>query len=206
MPFRIHDIQHTAPGSFPQYFLDANVWIAALKSMRNASTPSQDTTYVNFFDSIVQINAWIGTKHEKKFNVFPKFVMNSMLVSEIFNAYMRNVSMKAFYGPNYASKEFKRDYRKSSDYEVQLSLLVADLKSYQDCINIVNDMCREVDPFSVLGSMNNTVDFNDAYYCHYLYDQKIPIVTNDGDFAFQDIDIITSNPKLLSLMKAQVRS
>jgi hypothetical protein len=41
------------------------------------------------------------------------------------------------------------------------------------------------------------MDFNDLYYCTILKNKGIPIITNDKDFKFEKIDIITANRELL---------
>jgi hypothetical protein len=43
------------------------------------------------------------------------------------------------------------------------------------------------------------IDFNDFYYYYTFSDRNVVVVTHDGDFAFQDIPIITALPSLIKL-------
>jgi len=125
------------------------------------------------------------------------------LMSELINAYMRKVAMKMWFGggDEYKAKKFKEDYRldSQSDYSKQLKSLINDISSYKDYVTIIDDDFKNIDPFTFINSLSESCDFNDLYYYYRFAELNTAIVTDDSDFLFQDIPIITGNPKLLKL-------
>lgn len=197
MDFYIHDIGSIAPDSFPLYFCDANVWIDNLRYV----PLDHETPYQNFFTSIVNLNNITEPKLVKKIKNKPKIILTSMVLSEVVNAYMRNVAMKEYYDDKaeYDIHDFKK-YRDdpASDYYKQLSSLCSDISAYSDYILLLNDEFDKIEPFTLLSVLPTLpMDFNDLYYCTLLKDKGIPIITNDRDFKFEKIEIITANRELL---------
>jgi hypothetical protein len=134
----------------------------------------------------------------------PKIVLTSLLLSEIINAYMRNVAMKSFFGGDdtYKTKDFKSEYRDNvkSDFQKQLKDLCSDIASFQDYKIIMDDDFKNIDPFSFLPTLSSTIaDFNDLYYFHFFKERNIPIVTHDKDFKFENVTILTSHQALIRL-------
>jgi len=200
MAYLISPIDGYSPDSNPLYFFDANAWIAALKSTGSIAVDVHERAYVDFFEAIVSLHNHKGTPQAKRVKHFPKFVMCSLLMSEIINAYMRQVAMKVFYGENhYQQFNFKKDYRGTADYSAKLKSLISDLMAFEDFIDIHDDDFKKIDPFSIIHMLNADNDFNDFYYFYYLQGKGIPIITNDGDFIFQDLPIITTRKNLLAL-------
>ncbi|HEY2581636.1 MAG TPA: hypothetical protein VGI43_07510 [Mucilaginibacter sp.] len=200
MAYLISPINGYLPDSNPLYFFDANAWIAALKSTGNINLDFHEKPYVDFFEAIVALHTHKGTPYQKKIKNFPKFVMCSLLLSEIINAYMRQVAMKVYYKNNQAKYSFKQDYRKTADYSAKLKSLISDLMAFRDYIEVLDDDFKKVDPFSIIHLLNADNDFNDFYYFYYLHGKGIPIVSHDSDFAFQDLPIITNQKNLLGLI------
>ena len=60
------------------------------------------------------------------------------------------------------------------------------------------DDVSKVDPFNILENFPANTDFNDQYYYTFCYENKIPIVTHDGDFLYPNVDIITNHKDLLT--------
>lgn len=204
MAYLIHDINNVDPQSHKAYFFDANVWIAVLKSTARISHEYREQPFIDFFEAVINLNTVTDPKLLKKIKYQPKIIVTSLLISEIINAYMRRVAMKIYFknqGVDYLTKSFKSDYRQnpSSDYESQLTNLITDFIAFKDYIELWDDELKNIDPFTILPGLNSDVDFNDYYYYYHFSKKDVPIVTIDGDFIFQDIDIITANPKLLSL-------
>lgn len=199
MGYIIHDIRSVAIDEFPLYFCDSNVWIAALRYI-----PSDyEIPYQYFISGIVNLNNITEPKLEKKIKHKPKIVLNSLVLSEVINAFMRNVAMKEYYEdkPEYDLHEFKK-YRDdpASDYYAQLKSLCTDISAYSDYIVFHNDEFDTIEPFSIISVLPTlSMDFNDLYYCNLLKKKGIPIVTNDKDFKFENIEIITANRELLRL-------
>jgi len=200
MAYHITDIRYCAPDSYPFYFFDANSWIAVLKNSGVFAVDSHEQPYVDLFEAIITTHTHKGTKQAKQVRHFPKIVVTSLLLSEIFNAYMRNVAMKVFYGAaGFKTKSFKTDYRPTPDYKKQIKNLTSDFIAFKDYIEIRDDRLTEIDPFSILPSLDESNDFNDFFYYYSFQGTGIPIVTHDSDYQYQDIPIITAQHKLLSI-------
>ena len=215
MAYNIIDIRKIDPDSYPRYFIDSNVWIALLESLGFSSEPRFEP-YLTFFEGIVSLNIETDPKLLKKIRNKPNIIVTSLLLSEIFNGFMRQVAMKVYYsieatknGPltqeeieKYIRKfEFKRDYRKTNDYSEKLGKLKSNFKAYKNYIDFRDDNFTELGPISLVDSISDDADFNDFYYYYSLAPENIPIITDDHDFIFQDIPIITANKRLLDIMK-----
>lgn len=195
------DISGVAPYDHPLYFFDANAWIANLKNTRSKPLDEHEKPYINLFEGIVTINNETDEKILKKMkHPKPRFVFTSVLLSEIINAYMRSVAMKAycaFHKFDYGKFDFKRDYRPIEDYKNQLKKLVDDITAFADYCVFMDDDFVALKPFEMLKTMSNRYDFNDFYYYNFCKKNKLAIVTHDKDFKFSDITVISANPKLL---------
>lgn len=197
MAYLIRNISTLIPGDHQLLFFDANAWIANLKKV---SIDPHEQPYIDAFDAVINLNEQKDLKALRKIKFKPKIVLTSMLLSEIVNTYMRNIAMKNYYGANHG-KNFKKDYRKETDYHQQMSLLVSDIKAFEDYIKLMDDDFIRIDPFNFLEDLksNSNVDFNDCYYYNFLLHYKIPLITHDHDFVFENLEIYTANNKLLSI-------
>lgn len=201
MALIVRDISNYSPDQHPLYFFDSNAWIAVLKNSGSKGLDAHDQSYINFFEAIIVLHAHKGTKNEKKVKNFPKVIVTSLLLSEIVNAFMRNVAMKSFYkaqNKDFKSFKYKEHYRKEPDHDIQLKKLISDFIAFKDYVELFDDQLREVDPYTILPLLNSESDFNDFYYYYLFYGKSIPIVTHDGDFRFQDIEIITAQSNLIN--------
>ena len=199
-----YDISSVPPESYPYYFCDANVWIATLKSYGIGGVAKHEQPYISFVDGIINLNEIQESIIAKKAKNQPKIVLCSLLVSEILNAYMRNIAMKAFFGggTNYKSFDFKMNYREdpASDYNKQINSLITDFLAFSDYTILFNDGFDKLDLSVLLSSLIiSNIDFNDHYYHHFLKKMKIPLVTHDKDCNFPDLPILTSQYKLLRI-------
>ncbi len=214
MAYRIIDIASLNPDTYPYYFFDSNVWIAQLRGLAIGGD-SKDTVYTNFFEAVISLNLVNEPKAVKKIKHQPKIIVTSLLLSEIFNAYMRQVAMKLFYYEegkkmglnNDAAKsdwrnyDFKRDYRQTPHFSEQFKKLKRDFLKYKNVVEFRNDPFVEADPVSLIQEISESSDFNDFLYYYTLVESGVPIVSDDGDFCFQDIEIVTANKKLLQLTR-----
>jgi len=178
-----------------KYFIDANVWIYVLDSFSTLS--NTENAYIEFFYSIIEFEG------ETK----PKIIMNSLLLSEIINTYMRQVALNQYRiekGGKIDKVDFKRDYRPTEHYKKFYSSVCDDIKGYRDSIEVVDDNFIGNKPFEILQEKKLNADFNDYYYyliCKNIKQQStVSIVTHDGDFKFEDIEIITTNQALKNLI------
>jgi len=202
MAYLIHDIENVPPDQFESYFFDANSWIIAIKLSYHSQEHPYEKKYADFFDAVINAASLVDPKLIRKLKHKPNISITSMLMSELINAYMRKIAMRMWFGGGqvYKTKNFKEDYRlkEDSDYSKQLKILVNDIISYKDFTTVVDDDFKKIDPFTFIGNLSNTCDFNDLYYYYRFVELKNTcIVTDDADFLFQDIPIITGNPKLL---------
>ena len=108
MAYHIININKHTPELREFYFLDANVWIAVLESLANSTIGAYERPYIDFVEAVVVLHSYDDPKLLKKIKNQPKFVMTSLLLSEIINTYLREVAMKNYFGKdNYKKYNFK---------------------------------------------------------------------------------------------------
>jgi len=201
MPFNIKRITDFIPEDREFYFCDSNVWIAVLKNSGSKGTEKHEQSYLDFFDAVIQLHSITDPKLVKKIKHKPKFVLTSMLISEILNAYLRKVSMRLFLGNDFQKYDFKKDYRDipHTHYADELKKLTTDILAYQEFTILLDDEFKSLNPSRILPCLKAKFDFNDYYYYALFKEKNIPIITHDKDFSFQDIEIITASHTLLKL-------
>jgi len=202
--YQIKNIKNYQTNSQPYYFLDANVWIAVLSSSVTNKIKEREAPYIAFFEEIIEKSAKPSAKLKKilkKQGLYtPKIAMTSMLMSEIFNTYMRNIAMPLCMGEDGAKQSnYKRDYRGTKDHDEQLEELKENFLDYYDYMHFVDDDLNALNPKEICNSINSKSDFNDLYYCALMSSYGIPIVTHDRDFITEKVEIITSQRALLDL-------
>lgn len=205
MAYNIIDITTILPDEYPYYFFDANVWIAALRSSTTSPDRSKQV-YIDFFEAVVQMSGCNDKRAIKRMKNQPKIIVTSLLISEIVNTFMRKVAMQIYFGQDTPKKDFKKDYRiaQYAHYNTYLQSLVSDFAAFKEYIKLYDDNLNGIGIFDILNSLNDNVDYNDSYFYYHLNDfpEKVSIVTDDSDFNFQDIPIITANSKLIKRYNA----
>jgi len=197
----ILNITQTPPDDFPFFFFDSNVWIAILNQVRDVTTRS----YLDFWETLIQVHNRKGNPLlEKKTKNFPKVVLPAITLTETINALIR-ISFDTYQNlvpspiPQGVKPNFKKHYRPTNDYKKELTRILADFQAMEDYIVLQDDKFSERSIFSEFFQYDADFDFNDYFYFRLFKGTGIPIVTNDLDFAgFEDIIILTSNPKLLN--------
>ncbi len=193
MPSQIKDITKLDINQHNLYFVDTNVWIYVLQAAQlHDFEKSYHKKYCDFLEKII-------TQHIEKKPNSPKIVSNMLLVAEMFNAYMRQVAMYKFFrkkGDNPKHKNFKEDYRGTDDYQRRLKTLIDDFRSYEDYV-VFMELNTNIPTFLSNYSENLSSDLNDYYFYTWAKDNKIAIITDDSDYLFDDIPIITANNSLL---------
>lgn len=192
MRFNIKDISSCSPRPNKNYLFDTNVWMIILG--KNIYKGNQEK-YVTFF--------------EKFKNSIPKppprIILLSLILSEIINSCLGIARIK--YAdregiPKEKQKEFFKNkrsgYRTTDDYKKQYRLICDDMKSYNTFYEIVNDEFNHLNLQSFLKNPPIKLDFNDYYYYRLAKKKGYTIVTHDGDFFVEDVEIITANQTLLS--------
>ncbi|MBV6441135.1 MAG: hypothetical protein DYG98_26050 [Haliscomenobacteraceae bacterium CHB4] len=185
MPYQIYDIRTTRPDAFPLYFLDANALIYHLTPRTGLNR--YERAYADFIDRTMAL-------HTGSNPVKPRFVWLSMSLSEVINTWLRMDMRKA------GMTDFKQKYRPSPLYQTTLTQLVSDLQGYEPFVELMDDEFTSMDAFGhLLPALSPQIDFNDLYFAEFMRRRNIAIVTNDGDFKFEDVPIITCNAALLAL-------
>lgn len=201
MSYSIKDIKFTQPKPIP-YFFDANVWLIIISG---SPSPNRDhQAYIDFFDSVCNLRTTlIGMKKNKE---LPTIIVSPILISEVFNRYMRiafnkwkdeMINIGKFKKAESDAKDYKRDYRKEEHFDNAVKRFKSDFLAYKEFITLMDDVAK-VDPFEILKNFPANTDFNDVYIYTFCYENKISIVTHDGDFLFPDVEIITNSKGLLS--------
>ncbi|HMV10462.1 MAG TPA: hypothetical protein PKL56_19825 [Cyclobacteriaceae bacterium] len=208
MSVKILDITKVSPASYQYFFFDANIWITNLLNV-SGKLPQvprpQSTKYCHFFSEVVKLATRPPITQKTVPPVRPKIVVTSLLVSELFNAYM-HLMFDVYKKTDPACTVFKKHYRGSDDYEKQMRILASDFEAFREYVHIESDYIQEIDPYTIFQCVSPVNDFNDLYsYYQMIEVQKtrnpIAIVTDDADFVFSGIDIITANSTLLNLNK-----
>ncbi len=178
-----------------KYFLDSNVWIFALSNITNP-TPSE-SIYMDFMGKMLE-NGCI-------------FYSHSLVISEVFNAIARInfKNYKRFLPKDPKNRlsvhqienlDFKRDYRGSDDYLHNFERFKSEFEIYCHNIHIL-DREIEIDVAYQVKNIDANSDFNDYLYYEMALDLDLTIITDDGDFNYQEIEILTENQTLLRGIK-----
>jgi len=179
----------------PSYFFDANLWLKILKPPINLS--KRDIKYLNFVERF------------KNDPSKPKIIITSFLLSEVINRYLHDVSYKRFCvkqkQENPPKSYYKQVYRTSSDYKNDYINICDDIDAFSSIFTLVNDeLGVKIDLSHVLQNPILSLDFNDQYYYLLAKLNGYPIVTDDGDFFVEDVEILTYNSVLIERFKSAV--
>ncbi len=68
-------------------------------------------------------------------------------------------------------------------------------------LHFLDDEFNALEPLKLLANLTDKYDFNDFYYYNLLKNKNITVVTDDGDFKFKDIEIVTYRYELINLNK-----
>lgn len=177
------------------YFLDANIWIYSLQGIEFSE--QWKNQYATFFYNLIESD--IVPK--------PKIIVPTLLISEIINTYLQKIAIPEYKEINGINKDvrfdFKKDYRYTLHCKENLEKICDDIKSFSSCIHFVPDSFIVNDISSILSTPSTKLDFND--YIYYLlckdFSKTTPVtfVTNDGDFAIEDLPVLTLLPDLFKL-------
>ena len=210
MPYNVHDIrkfkENEGVHSRPYYFFDTNAWLAYLVGSDDLKG-NRGEHYADFIEGLIILNNITDPKIIKRYRHQPKIVMSSLLLSEIHNAYSRQISYRQYLDKNKLSDKDSpyKNFRNTDNYLKDIKLLKAKLDAAKDCIVLIDDYFNSIEPFELIENLPITSDFNDFYYYCWIKliesDYKISVVTDDGDFQYEDIEIITYNHDLRQLSK-----
>lgn len=171
------------------YFLDANIWIFILAPKNKPANSTQH--YIKLFEDILNEES-------------VKIVVPAMLISEVVNRILRDVSYDNFLHSintkrsSVHSRHYKDVFRPSAAFKDAYEVLVNDFVAYSDSIKFVDDgFGVDVSTDQILDSPPTSLDFNDNYYYSLAISRGYKIITDDGDFWTENLKIITQNAVLL---------
>lgn len=178
----IHTIQKK------KYLFDSNLWLLILKP--NFNLNSKQLKYLDFFEKFK------NSIHK------PKIIVLAIILSEVINRYLRDVSMKRYarkHKEEITQDYFKTKYRLTDDYRIEYELLCDEIKSFHNYCELTSDEFGSTIKFKdLLKSPPKGLDFNDNIICQIAKKNGYTIVTEDSDFYLEDVEILTLNQTLLN--------
>lgn len=181
----IIDIDSYIPLKNDKFLFDANIWLYLYCQLGNYN---KDTIkkYGIFLKKVIQLES----------SVF----ISALLLSEIFNTWIKlefNI-LKNQYPSKY--NDFKRDFRNTQNYKNLVSTIKTEVTSkILKIANRIDDKFSNISLDKLFYKIENS-DFNDNYFLATANLESFKIVTNDSDFAFSrkiPVLILTANNKLL---------
>jgi predicted nucleic acid-binding protein len=178
------------------YFFDANLWLKILKPPFSIS--KKDQKYLDFFEKF------------KNHPQHPKIVVTALVLSEVINRYLREVSFRKFCKKNGVGDPpppsyYKEIYRSSQQFQADYVSIGEDIKTYQNFYELIPDgLTTDIKQKDILTSPPVNLDFNDLYYYKLSLKNGFTIVTDDKDFFVEDVEVITYNNQLIEKAKAAV--
>lgn len=189
------------------YFLDSNTWIWYLMAEQFGDEilkKDWQKYYVEFVRGTVLLNSYKDKKTLKGVKHQPKIVMTSLLLSEVLNAYLRLLMKEHI--DNLPTEKEKKDYtfkkfRDTLTYKEQHRAIIDVFQGMSPFLHFIDDEFNALKPLELLINLSDKYDFNDFYYYNLLKNKHITVVTDDGDFDFEDIEIVTYRYDLIKLNK-----
>lgn len=145
-------------------FLDTNILIFLFSPSFVTSASWQIDKYSQIFAKLVE------NKNE--------MYINSLVVSEFINRCLRIDFDKNYNNDN---KDFKRDYRQSSEYEQTLKVILNELKKILALTITIDD---DFSSFNVISEFKNNsqLDFNDLIIARTVINNGFSLLSDDQDF------------------------
>jgi|SRR5690554_184161 len=194
MPYNIRPLHFHKVKQNHSYIFDSNIWLSVLSPDVYGKT---NKAYIKLFEKVIK-------------NDTSKIVLSSIQASEIFNRLLRDVFMKKhaeqkkipksnLYTPGY----FKRKYRPTDHCKRAYETIVDDIQIYEDSIIHENDVFDDSDDWcTFLDQVSKGLDFNDFLFYEHALKKQYSIVTEDGDFWLEGVEIITANKELIAKQNA----
>jgi predicted nucleic acid-binding protein len=197
IPLIVHpDEAQIQPDASRLYFFDANIW---LQLLQRQNTNKELQPYVRLWDRLSNEG-------------LPFVVVNPVLVSEVFNTFLRIRFNRWRRLPATAEQlltsgarqhgdeiDYKRHYRPTEEYRSWLRIMLDEFSSY-GYLRAEPAEPRDVDQpilTQLLDGFGSDADFNDQYYVEYCRQCGLVLVTQDGDFYPRGLEVITANQKTL---------
>lgn len=148
-----------------QVFIDTNILIFLFSPSFVNSNKFQVKKYSAIFQTMI----------EKKCNLY----LNELVISEFINKCMRLDFAHNFNTDG--SKDYKRDYRPSPEYQATLKIVLKELKKVLRFTKAIND---DFESFDVINQLTSNVksDFNDLIIADTVQKKNLKLLSDDGDF------------------------
>lgn len=180
------------------YLFDANLWIKILRPPFNPS--GRDAKYLKFFEKFRNDDA------------NPKIALTSLILSEVINRLMREYAMSKYLKENGIDRNsiskgfYKETYRKSEHFKQHYESLCDDIKAFHNLYTLINDgLGKEIMSKHIISCPPTGLDFNDNYYYELAKKKKLAIITDDGDFFVEGVEILTYNEGLYQKYKDTIK-
>jgi len=165
-------------------FFDANIWIYIYGPMAKSRQLAVEK-YSKAFSDIVRNRKTICT--------------DTMIMSEFINRYLRICYSNYKTLMDKPSLDFKKGYRITEDYKQAMKTVYATVKNkIIPIVNITNNSFTNDSFKELLDESNFNLDFNDSHICSTCNEHNMYLLTHDGDFVNEDIDVISFNNKYFS--------
>lgn len=178
------------------YFFDTNVWLEILNPFPNDNSLKP---YLSLWRRLSDAG-------------LPFVVVNSLLVSELFNTFLRTRFNRWRKLPAVADQlladglrmrgeviDYKRHYRPTKEHQDLVTLLRDEFSAYEYLMDYPepdHDLDRVLLPRMLVNYKSDT-DFNDRYYTEFCKERQIVLVTHDSDFFIGGLEVVTANVNTL---------
>ena len=171
------NITHYSFAAADCLFLDANVWLYIFSPYDIGG--HWEPVYSSAFDRLVKAKSQLFT--------------DVLVISEFINTYAR-VKWKQ---SDFAGESFKR-FRDSKEFEPVAEEISAHVKKIVAVCLRLESGFADIQTSSLLANYaTGKFDFNDQIIAALCRKQRLTLVTNDGDFKSQGVQVLTANQKLL---------
>lgn len=189
MAYNIQSLSNCTPQPGRIYLFDANVWRYVI--LAPPSITAYEQGYVDFFQSVFQLA--IDETCDNK----PKIFVNPILLSEVYHVCMK-IHLDA-YNEGVMEDITMKEYRQKHHCKTRKKALLSDIEIYKNAL--LTSANQAVDCLDTLYGVPEFCDYADHFYAKNAMANNMILVTMDGDFKFEDIEIITANGNLLRLMR-----
>ena len=177
---KTYDLASYSFSSGEQILVDTNIWLYLFPAPRN---PQQQFAkkYSGAFSRL------LGAKAQP--------VLDPMVLSEYINRYFP-IEWEGGYKSKYST--FK-SFRKSTDFGQVASAAQSFALKIMGFCHVHSTCANELDINEALADLaSGQVDFNDALLVDICKKHNLKLMTNDADFQYGGIDVLTTNHRLLT--------
>ena len=176
----VKHIRDYSPDDDDCIFFDANIWLAIYGPSPDhwAQAPCSSLFY-----ELIKNNIDI--------------YINSLIISEVINAWARLEFNQQRIELGFKSTEFKK-YRETSEFEDVAEDISINMEKILRWSKRFDSSLESIDMNDIISKYRSgAYDFNDIIYGNICKTNNFILVTNDGDFCVTDINILTANKKLI---------